>query len=280
MNLDLDKYEMPIERGLPSKIYYCAYEEPKSGYKISFEIHGKPHHRIKTKINELKDEGYFKPISIDGNKYPKWISCVEPLISMIQFYKKQENVKFSEFDKYILKKLLDSEAFRKYVSNPQELKNIRGDFNAVEHILQKLDCLAIEYLNSKAMCEFGVLIEGKIKTKEQYDKLIQDKLRFSSRGNFDEVISNMIEYQKKIVGKPIPEWYKNERILQDLFEALNKMIYFFYVPKGLMEKIIGVTELGQMEPIFRGLFSESQEMDRFANYLLTKENESNHKKTR
>lgn len=273
MELDLEKYEMPIERGLPSKIYYSAYQEPKSGYKISFEIHGKHHHRINTKINELKDEGYFKPVSIDGCKHPKWVSCVEPLISMIQFYKKQENVKFTELEKYILKKLLDSEAFRKYVSNPEELKNVRGDFNSVYYILEKLDCLAIEYLSSKAICEIGTIIEN-IKNEDQYDNFIKESLKSSSMNDLIDVISDVKEYHKEVIKKPIPKWFENKKVLEELYQNFNNLKYCIYVPKSLMEKIIGVTELGQMEPVFKALFSEAQEMDSFANYLSNKEKEN------
>ena len=59
--------------------------------------------------------------------------------------------------------------------------------------------------------------------------------------------------------------------MQLLFETVNKMIYLFYLPKGLMEKIIGITDFGQMEPIFKALFSEAKEMDSFVKFLLKKE---------
>lgn len=270
MELDLEKYEMPIERGLPSKIYYSAYEEPKSGYKISFEIHGKPHHRISTKLKELKKEGYFKTVSIKGSKNPKWISSVEPLISIIQFYKKQENIKFTDLDKHILKKLLDSEAFRKYVSNPEQLINVRGDFNSVYYILEKLDCLSIEYLSSKAICDIGAIINN-IKNKEQYDNFIKESLESSSMNDLIDVISDLEEYYTEEIKKPIPTWSNNRRVLDQLYQVFNKLIYIFYIPKSLMEKIIGVTEIGQMEPVFKAIFSEAQEMDNFVNYLTNKE---------
>ena len=100
MKSNIEEYITPIEDGLASKIYFLSYEKPKSAYEIAFEIYDRYHHSIIGKIHELKDQGYFNSIKLVGKKHPKWISNVEPLISIIEFklsnvkYKSQQKVKF------------------------------------------------------------------------------------------------------------------------------------------------------------------------------------------
>ena len=205
MDIVLENYLMPVEYGLSSKIYFLAYEKPKSAYEISFEIYDKYHHSIITKINELKEDNFFMPITIKGKKHPKWLSSIEPLISMIYFIKEKDKVSFTELEKHILVKILDSEAFRKFTSNKQIYKQIRGDFNAIDFILMKLDCLAIEYLSSKAICEIGIIIDKKIKNKEQYDNFIKESLESSSMEDLIDVISDGKEYYREVKKKQSSE---------------------------------------------------------------------------
>jgi len=270
MDIVLENYLMPVEYGLSSKIYFLAYEKPKSAYEISFEIYDKYHHSIITKINELKEDNFFMPVTIKGKKHPKWLSSIEPLISMIYFIKEKDKVSFTELEKHILAKLLNSEAFRIYTSNKQIYKQIRGDFNSIDFILMKLDCLAIEYLSSKAICEIGIIIDKKIKNKEQYDNFIKESLESSSMEDLIDVISDGKEYYREVKKKPIPKWFENKQVLQELFHVYNKMKHCIYVPKSLMEKIKGVSEFGQMEPVLKKLYNEAYEMDSFVNFLISK----------
>lgn len=103
---------MPIEKGLASKIYLLAYPEPKSGYEIAKEIYGHDHHRVRTVIKKLAEEGYFMTIEKDEWKWPKWISNVGPLIKRIQETNRNRNINMSDFDKYVIRKLLDNFHFR------------------------------------------------------------------------------------------------------------------------------------------------------------------------
>jgi len=92
-----EKIELPIEKGLSSKIYGLAYGEPKSGYELSKDIYGHYHHGVKTKINELAKENYFLEIQIEGQQHPKWLSNVEPLILKIESIVKSKGQDLNDF---------------------------------------------------------------------------------------------------------------------------------------------------------------------------------------
>lgn len=271
MKINLEEDLMPVESGLAAEIYLHAYEKPKSSYEISFEIYGHYHHGINTIIKELSNEKYFLPISIEGKKHPKWISSIEPLVSMIEYNKKQENIVFSDLEKHIIRKVIDSEAFRKISSNQYIYQQIRGDFNAVEFLLMKLDCFAIEYLKSKALCRLGTNLDSNIKNIEQYDRFIEKNLNHKPDGNVDDSISNFIEYQTKIKKEPIPALIDNKKLVGKIMKEFDKLNYCFYVPKTLMEKIIGVSEFGQMAAGYDRIISEAQELDNIVDFVVSKE---------
>lgn len=272
MNINLEEYLMPIEFGLPAKIYLHAYEKPKSSYEISFEIYDKYHHGINTIIKKLNPEGYFLPVSIEGKKHPKWISSVEPLVSMIEYNKKQQNIVFSDLEKHIIRKVIDSEAFRSISSNQYIYQKIRGDFNAVEFLLIKLDCLAIEYLKSKALCRLGTILDVNIKNIEQYDRFIEKTLTQKPEDNVDNFISNFIEYQTKCKKEPIPPLIDNKKLVSNIMKEYDKLNCCFYVPKTLMDKIKGVSEFGHMATVYDRIIAEAQELDNIVNFVVSKKN--------
>ena len=94
----------------------------------------------------------------------------------------------------------------------------------------------------------------------------------SSKESFNEVISELIKFRSTVEKKPIPSWVVDKKMLVEVYSFLKKLPYLFLVPVGLMKKIKGVSELGQMEETFKVLIQEAQEMDRFAEFLSKREN--------
>jgi biotin operon repressor len=270
MKKEFEKNLMPIEYGLDSKIYYLAYEQAKSGYQISQEIYGYYHYSINKKIKKLKNQGYFLPIQISGKKNPYWISNVKPIIDLIELFKKDEGIYFSDLDKHILHNFMDSEAFRKLATNIEEFNSIRGDFNATDIIMMKLDMFCIEFLNSESLSKIGRIIDN-IKTIDQFDTFINESKKSFDKDIFEDVLNSYLDYKQNMLNDPIPKILKDEKEMEDLQKMfVEKMIYFFYFPKKLVEKVIGLTMIGQMEPVLKGIFKEASGIDRFTEYLDSK----------
>jgi hypothetical protein len=53
-------------------------------------------------------------------------------------------------------------------------------------------------------------------------------------------------------------------------KEFDKLNYCFYVPKTLMEKIIGVSEFGQMAAGYDRIIAEAQELDNIVDFVVSK----------
>lgn len=134
-------------QGLPSKIYFLAYSEPKSIYKISQEIYniskgfGRPQKLYKYRDLLIKDGGLFKLPSAKD----RWQSTPKPVIKEIIKITKNKNIQLEYFDKTLLTKIISSSFFRTYLKAYPH--NISGEFDGMEMILQIFDLWLIQKFN-------------------------------------------------------------------------------------------------------------------------------------
>jgi len=219
---------MPIEKGLASKIYLLAYPEPKSGYEIANEIYGHDHHRVRTIIKELAEEGYFERVEKDEWKYPKWLSSVEPLFNRIKKIKSEEGITFTAVENKIIFHLLDFCTFREYIETrvPRNLKD--SSINATDFILDNL--------------EFILILTAKMKT------IHSDRMPI----NDERSIVGHMEFFKNGWREPI------QKIWKDDFYSIFKAYIFFMsviIPDEFIEKTKAMSSFGEkyysIEPLFK-----------------------------
>ena len=131
--------KQPIEKAdLTSKVFLLAYGTPRSGYSIAMKIYGHDHHGVRGIINKLSPQGYFTAISEEEGKRPKWLSNGDVLIDKI----KRETF-LVKHEEDVLKKILNSKAFR-YLIEKQTSKNLEDlSMSAMEFILGYLDIMII-----------------------------------------------------------------------------------------------------------------------------------------
>jgi len=230
--------ELPIEKGLPSKIFGLAYEESKSGYELSKEIYGHYHHSVKSTINKLYKENYFLKIPVDGQKHPKWISNIEPLILKIESIVKSKDQDLNDFEKDVLRKRLDNKFFRRLSRDDfyYEFKN--GPCNAVDSILGgfEMGLIVAENISFfRDQCK-------KINTEEEYNNFINQQ-----RKTFES-------YKRKD-----PEMYsKASSQFDSKEEFLDSMVHSIVspLPQSLLEKCRGISSLGRKFQDIKWLINE------------------------
>ena len=269
MKLNIEDYITPIEDGLASKIYFLAYEKPKSAYEIAFEIYDRYHHSIIGKIHELEDEDYFYSIKVPGKKHPKWLSNAEPLISIIESKLNNTDYKLNSLEKYILKKILDCSYFRLIVANCYEVE-FRGGFNAVEHILQQLDYYMTFFLKTKTYRIVSSNIEKLFSNTNEYKQLLNKLKNNYSIDQFITNFTNLIYFDpitKK--SKPSLELLSDKNKTKEVYEIIKSSLCFFLIPITLMRKIKGITIIGQLEPL---LNSMCEYTNKFSNSNVSKIN--------
>lgn len=252
---DIEKNLLPIESGLASKIYYLAYEQPKSAYEIAFDIYDKYHHSIINKIHELEEYGFFTPIDIEGKKHPKWLSNVEPLIDMIEFRlkidedKKNQDVELSVLDKHILRRILDCSFFRLMVGEYFNVE-FRGGFNAVEHILMQLDYYFSYCLKSKTFRIISTGVEQSINTTENYESLINEFIQDYSIDRFKDTFNELAEFDPK---SPFKDILRNQKKTKETYDVILSSFYMFHIPMSLILKVQGFTIIGKLGPFLSSL---------------------------
>jgi len=219
--------ELPIEKGLSSKIYGLAYDEPKSGYELSKDIYGHYHHGVKTKINQLAKEDYLLKIPVEGQKHPKWLSSVEPLILKIESILKSKGQILTDFEKKVLRNRFENKFFRWLSRNDYHIDLQTGPCNSVDSILGGF--------------EFGLIIAENISYVREESKKI----------NTEEEYNKFIKQQRKTFEsfkQEVPEMYSKARSQFDSKEEfLDSMIHLIFspLPKSLLEKCKGVSSLGR-----------------------------------
>jgi hypothetical protein len=141
----------PLRAGLPSKIYYLAYNGPITGYEIAKKIYGikppaiPPTAKTYEWIKKLKDKGIL--LETEHGCF----SNVEPLLDEIEVtLKKKDNSDFSTFDKYITRRILDCNEFRASIKkfNLEKTFNQNQDFDSAGAILEFLSFQAMRVLTA------------------------------------------------------------------------------------------------------------------------------------
>ncbi|HEC76889.1 MAG TPA: hypothetical protein ENI33_06505 [Thermoplasmatales archaeon] len=222
--------KISIEKGLAAKIYLLAYPKPKSGYEIAKEIYGYDHHRVRKVIKKLAKEDYLISVKKDEWRYPKWLSSVEPLIGRIEDIKKQEDIELSDFEKHVIRVILNSQHFRTWIkiNIPLITEDLRQDeIDALEIILAELE---IHFITLNKLHDLAESV-NEIKTVEDFDKLVESW-----------------EWLKSLEPKrraELPKKYRN--LIENNKEVLINLTVFYPImlPKSFLEKIKGISKFGK-----------------------------------
>lgn len=219
--------KLPIEKGLSSKIYGLAFEKPKSGYELSIEIYDHYHHGVKTKINHLFKEGYLLEIPIEGQKHPKWLSDIEPLIIKIESILNSKDQFLTDFEKKVLRKRFNNEFFRRLSKNDFHYEIKTGPCNAVDSILGGFEMGLIIGENISYFREQS----EKINTEIEYDKYLQQTKK---------LFESYKQRTPDIYAKARGQFDTNEDFLDSMTHSVVSPL-----PKSLFEKCKGVSSLGR-----------------------------------
>lgn len=235
---------LPIEVGIPSKIYLLAFSKPKSGYRIANDLHGHDHHRVRSLLKELSSDGYFAPIPIKGKKYPYWLSSVDPLINKIEEINRKKKIKLTDLDKHILQKIMNSSMFRNVIGSLEI--NLKEDFNTISQIFIVLESLLMIHTKNKFLFDLGQMLDDQMEDPDQYDNLINEYIE-QLRNNQDILDETLEELKKYNPKDPLIEFLKNDEHKQDF---MRDMFVFFFIPNNLMQKIRGISIIGQLDDFF------------------------------
>ena len=124
-----------MQSGLPSKMYYLAFQKPMSIYEMSKVIHGKVQpQKLYPWRDKLKEKGYIKEVERD-----KWQSTVTPILEEIE---KRTQKTFSQKQKEVLSKFIDT-IFRESISEVHQ--DMKENFNALDSIVSDFDLFLIRY---------------------------------------------------------------------------------------------------------------------------------------
>jgi hypothetical protein len=139
----MSPYKNPFNNQLFNKIYVCAYEKPKSGYKLSMEIYGYPHKgNYILKVIKRHPE-YFKPINEKNNPYPKYQSKTQPLLDYIS-----NKIDINQTNKNALKKIINSKEFKAFIQYDDGYHRIIDIMNILGTIFGAT-MVVILYFNNK-----------------------------------------------------------------------------------------------------------------------------------
>ena len=156
----------PLRAGLPSKIYYLAYNGPITGYEIAKKIYGikppaiPPTAKTYEWIKKLKDQ------RILSETEHGCVSNVEPLLNEIELtLKKKDNSDFSTFEKHITRRILDCREFRASIGkfNLEKSFHQNQDFDSASAIMEFLSFQAMRIISS------GVY-KHEAKNQKEFDK--------------------------------------------------------------------------------------------------------------
>jgi len=229
-----NKEIQPIEKaGLASKVFLLAYGEPQSGYSIAMKIYGHDHHGIRSIINKLSPQGYFTAISDAEDKRPKWLSNGDIIIEKIR-----RETLLVKHEEAVLKKILNSKAFR-YLIEKQISKNLEDlSMSATEFILGYLDIL--------------IIISKEYKPFKQRGKEIDLEFNYDFAINKIQKDEKLMEKMREIAEKLFEE--------EDLpLEIIKDFPSLFILPENLTARVKGLSAFGkkyyEMKPVYQA-FSE------------------------
>ena len=262
---------------LAPKVYFLTFSKPRYVSEIGELIYGikkETYPKIMGKkrgaIYKCLTEGLIEDVTesielpkekkpgFEKRKYYK--AKVDPLISALK-----TKISLDSFDEYILRQILDSTLFRYLVGN---LKiDLKEELNPITYIFMQLDWWATFYLKNNFLSTIGHIIDNKFKNKKEYDFFIHEILKTSKETDFKETIKQLREFNPK---DPFLNVIKNKEEEQDIYEIIKASIPFYIAPKSLMEKIKGITIIGQMDSLFSSLYGQADDTNNFVRYLESK----------
>jgi len=150
------KDESLIKMGVPSKIYYFAYEEPKSRYEIAQMVYKGKKGENKASANFLKNAKRLKNIGyLDVvPKQKKWKqdkiqSNPKGIMDEIgRLLQERFDYSLTEKDNEYLHEILGSSDFRGYIGLtyqdllPKKKEDTKADFNAAAKLIEVIGCLS------------------------------------------------------------------------------------------------------------------------------------------
>jgi hypothetical protein len=227
------------KQGSPSKLYYLAYSEPKSIYKISKEIYGKPQPQKLYKYKDMMVKENTIMLEKKSAK-SKWISTSKPILKEIEEILSEKTLKLDSFEKKVIKNLIESPSFRLYVKS---LKiDSSNEINAVREIIQVFDLFLIQTLsfrmNPKTIQHakrrnmqlpwFTTTSEAK-KAYAKYQQKIKD----------GDISKNEIKYTSK---EQIKDFFNHNSVSDTLinqnFKSIDHEAYSAFLSTELMEKLL------------------------------------------
>jgi len=221
----LFRKKLPIEKGVPAKLYILAYEKPKSKYRLSMDLYGAERKHAKDTVTKLAEGGYLIPVENEEWQDPKWIANTKPIVKEIQRRKEKDRDPLTDRELEIIDEIISADQFRKYVGS-----NISEDFaqkriNGLEAIIIVLDLYMILVDDYRDMDRNGMILHDEEieKDKETFLKMYKKELK------------NM---------KSIPPWLKrsSESFGAIYYDADN----YEKIPDQLIEKIKGISKAGKM----------------------------------
>ena len=162
---------LPIEKGLASKIYGLAFQDPQSSYNLAKQIGTQPHH-VNAKIKELYKQKYLLKIENKEWRWPRWRANPDALIKKIEQIKQQEHITLTELDTQVL-----SERFNNYLFRTLSCQSFQGEVekntnaNAVDDIL----CGFEMFMRLMEQSSEYVEACNKITTKADYQKMRREQ---------------------------------------------------------------------------------------------------------
>ena len=212
----------PLRSGLPSKIYLLAFNGPLSGYKIAQKIYGKkyaPTSKIYPWTKKLEERGFIRKVQ-EG-----YVSNVQPLLSEIEGTSTDEKLEFSDLDKYVLNKMVDSKDFRSYVLTTNEKISLRQDIDSVWVISGTLGKLASSIL----ICSAWMGIDFNVESKEDFDKTWENLRRIRKKADFKQIVALV---QNEHLRKELDS--DETKLIKKEFSFLIDILPFFAVPKDIL----------------------------------------------
>lgn len=193
-----------LKQGLPSEIYYKAYPEPISRYKISQEIYGKGK-LTSSKIIELSNilikDGYIKEIAKN-----RILSDEKPLISEIKKELKEKGLTLDEKEEEELLLFAGNNlrTFMKTMDKKTPKRNINA-YSEISFILNFIattkllmyDCKWSDFENMKIPYKNGTPEQLKLIVEIELNKELLIKLKNLSPldiSPFIELLKNSIEF--------------------------------------------------------------------------------------
>ncbi len=227
---------------LGKKIYLLMYSRPRYKAEISNMIYRReckaiyPEIKKLEKLKWIKQIDYKKPTDYKdpkpnagkrANRRQYYIAKIDPIMEVIS-----RKVKLDDFDRYVLRNILESRAFRGVIDQ-SDIDSIQDPINC---ILGPLDSFSA-FLDSEKVKKYW---RFKVETKEEYDGVLSIFNRFFCTSEITEAVLNGVP-----VSKEAAEWMKNSG---DWFKLV-------LIPKCVLEKIKGMTWIGRSYPFFETVFN-------------------------